>query len=40
MRAAFSKAEFESEIAGRFGKAFQLHEKNSCGNTIHRGGGS
>ena len=27
MRAAFSKAELESEIAGRFGKAFKLHEK-------------
>ncbi|SRR6266496_3578219 len=27
MRAAFSKAEFEADIAGRFGKAFKLHEK-------------
>jgi len=27
MRAAFSKAEIESEIASRFGSAFKLHEK-------------
>jgi hypothetical protein len=27
MRAAFSKATIESEIAGRFGDAFRLHDK-------------
>ena len=27
MRAAFSKAEIESEVASRFGSAFKLHEK-------------
>ena len=27
MRAAFSKAEIESEITSRFGSAFKLHEK-------------
>ena len=27
MRAAFSKAEIETEIASRFGSAFKLHEK-------------
>jgi RecA DNA recombination protein len=36
MRAAFSKAEIESEITSRFGSAFKLHEKRpaeviSCG---------
>ena len=30
MRAAFSKAELESEIAGRFGKAFKLQEKTAA----------
>jgi hypothetical protein len=30
MRAAFSKAEFEADIAGRFGKAFKLHEKSAA----------
>jgi len=27
MKAAFSKAEFQAEIAGRFGDAFKIHEK-------------
>src|SRR6185312_10273985 len=30
MRAAFSKAEIESDIASRFGSAFQSHEKRSA----------
>jgi hypothetical protein len=30
MRAAFSKAEFESDIASRFGSAFQPHEKRAA----------
>jgi hypothetical protein len=30
MRAAFSKAEIESEISSRFSSAFQLHEKRSA----------
>ena len=30
MRAAFSKIEIESEIAGRFGKAFNIQEKRTA----------
>jgi len=36
MRAAFSKAKFESEIANRFGDAFKLHEK-TFGETLSSG---
>ena len=36
MKAAFSKAKFESEIANRFGDAFKLHEK-TFGETLSSG---
>jgi recombination protein RecA len=36
VKAAFSKAKFESEIANRFGDAFKLHEK-SFGETLSSG---
>jgi len=32
MRAAFSKAELEAEIVGRFGKSLTFHEKNDVAN--------
>jgi RecA DNA recombination protein len=37
MRTAFSKAEIESEIAGRFSDAFKLHEKPTVASVMSTG---